>query len=107
MEKHPEKISVAVFVSALMSDTKHGPSYVLDQYLERTPPKEWLDAKLLPIGTLEDPLTSLSFGPKYVSDKLYQLCSPQDVALANALLRPSSLFVEDLSNKSPFTDEGF
>lgn len=31
MEKYPEKISVAVFVAAIMPDTKHGPSYVLDQ----------------------------------------------------------------------------
>lgn len=31
----------------------------------------------------------------------------QDVALANALLRPCSLFREDLWNKSPFSNEGF
>lgn len=107
MEKHTEKIGVAVFLAAFMPDAKHGPSYVLDQYCERTPAEEWLDTELLPIGTPEDPLTSLMFGPKFVSSKLYQLCSPQDVVLANALLRPSSLFREDLWNKCPFSNEGF
>lgn len=31
----------------------------------------------------------------------------QDVALANMLLRPSSLFKEDLSKMSPFSEEGY
>ncbi|XP_073123951.1 salicylic acid-binding protein 2-like [Henckelia pumila] len=107
MDKYPHKIGVAVFLAAFMPDTKHGPSYVLDQYCEGTPAEEWLDTELLPIGTPEDPLTSMLFGPKFVSLKLYHLCSPQDVALANALLRPSSLFREDLWKKSPFSNEGF
>ncbi|KAL2531910.1 Methylesterase 1 [Abeliophyllum distichum] len=37
--------------------------------------------------------------PSYVLDK--------DVALAKALVRPSSLFREDLSKKSAFSNEGF
>lgn len=31
MDKYPEKINVAVFLSASMPDAKHAPSYVLDQ----------------------------------------------------------------------------
>jgi hypothetical protein len=33
MEKFPEKIAVAVFLSAFMPDTTHKPSFVLDQVL--------------------------------------------------------------------------
>lgn len=33
MEKFPEKISVAVFMSAFMPDTLHQPSYVIEQVL--------------------------------------------------------------------------
>lgn len=33
MEKYPEKISVAVFMTAFMPDTIHQPSYVLEQVL--------------------------------------------------------------------------
>ncbi|KAJ6907433.1 hypothetical protein NC651_017980 [Populus alba x Populus x berolinensis] len=35
MEKFPEKIAVAVFLSAFMPDTTHKPSFVLDQDLEQ------------------------------------------------------------------------
>ncbi|KAK4416243.1 Salicylic acid-binding protein 2 [Sesamum alatum] len=77
------------------------------KYLERTPPEEWLDTKFLPYGSAEENLTSMLFGPNFISSKLYNLCSPQDVALVNMLLRPSSLLLPDLSNKSPFSEEGF
>ncbi|XP_073125740.1 salicylic acid-binding protein 2-like [Henckelia pumila] len=107
MDKYPHKISVAVFLAASMPGTKQVPSYVLDQYCEQTPAEEWLDTKFSPIGSPEDPLTAISFGPKFISLKLYQLCSPQDVALANMLLRPGSLFLEDLSKRDPFSNEGF
>ncbi|KAL2552139.1 Methylesterase 1 [Forsythia ovata] len=106
MEKYPNKISVAVFVNAFMPDTIHSPSFVLDQYIERTPAKDFLDIQSLPFGK-NGHLTSLLFGPKFISAKLYQLCSPEDVALAKALLRPTSLFREDLSTKRAFSNEGF
>ncbi|KAL0350435.1 UNVERIFIED_CONTAM: Salicylic acid-binding protein 2 [Sesamum radiatum] len=61
MDMFPEKIKVAVFVAAVMPDSIHKPSYVLDQ----------------------------------------------DVALANMLARPCCTFLQDLSNKSPFSKEGF
>uniref|UniRef100_M1CEZ6 Salicylic acid-binding protein 2 n=1 Tax=Solanum tuberosum TaxID=4113 RepID=M1CEZ6_SOLTU len=61
MEKYPQKIYAAVFLTALMPDSVHMSSYVLDQ----------------------------------------------DVALASSLIRPSSLFIEDLSKAKYFTDEGY
>ncbi|KAL2531906.1 Methylesterase 1 [Abeliophyllum distichum] len=104
MEKYPNKISVAVFVTAYMPDTLHTPSFVFDKYLERTPTKAWLDTQFLPFGRN---LTSILFGHQFISSKLYQLCSPEDVALAKALLRPSCFFKEDLSKKRAFSNEGF
>ncbi|KAL2531899.1 Methylesterase 1 [Abeliophyllum distichum] len=106
MEKYPNKISVAVFVTAFMPDTIHAPSFVLDKALEQTPEKEWLDTQFLPFGK-NGHLTSVLFGPQMISSKLYQLCSPEDVALAKSLLRPSSFFKEDLSKKRAFSNEGF
>nr|GMC97157.1 salicylic acid-binding protein 2-like [Ipomoea batatas] len=61
MENYPRKISVAVFLSAFMPDTVHGPSYVLNE----------------------------------------------DIALGNMLIRPSSLFLEDLSKAKKFSNEGY
>ncbi|CAA0832767.1 Methylesterase 1 [Striga hermonthica] len=108
MEMYPRKIAAAVFLTAFMPDYVHRPSYVLEQYNERTPAEEWLDTKFLQCGTSEEPLTSMFFGPQFVSNKLYNLSSPEDVTLANMLLRPSSLFIEDLSKKKyEFTKEGY
>ncbi|KAL0450286.1 UNVERIFIED_CONTAM: Polyneuridine-aldehyde esterase [Sesamum latifolium] len=61
MDMYPEKIKVAVFLTALMPDTTNKPSYVAEK----------------------------------------------DVALANTLVRPGSLFLPDLSNRSPFSNEGY
>ncbi|KAL2531907.1 Methylesterase 1 [Abeliophyllum distichum] len=88
--KYPNKISVAVFVTAFMPDTIHAPSFVLDKFLERTPKNEWLDTQFLPFGR-HGHLTSILFGPQIISSKLYQLCSPE----------------EDLSKKRAFSNEGF
>ncbi|KAL8473632.1 hypothetical protein ACS0TY_030468 [Phlomoides rotata] len=107
MDMYPHKIKTAVFLAALMPDSTHPPSYVLDQFIHRIPAEEWLDTKFLPYGVPHENLISLLFGPNFVSSKLYQLCSPEDMALANMLIRPSCLFVEDLSKKSPFSNEGF
>lgn len=107
MEKYPQKIYAAVFLAAFMPDSIHISSYVLNQYYERTPADNGLDTQFLSYGSPEEPLTSMFFGPKFLAHKLYQLCSPEDVALASSLIRPSSLFLEDLSKAKYFTDEGF
>ncbi|KAK4477497.1 hypothetical protein RD792_016723 [Penstemon davidsonii] len=106
MDMYPEKISVAVFLTAFMPDSVHRPSYVLEKLNEQIPTKD-LDTEFLPYGTVEEPRTSMFFGPKFLSSKLYNLCSPEDVALAKMLIRPSSLFVEDLSRKDAFSNERF
>ncbi|KAH0698087.1 hypothetical protein KY290_015895 [Solanum tuberosum] len=107
MEKYPKKIFVAVYLTAILPDSAHMSSYVLDKYLETTTKEDWLDTQFVSYGTPEEPLTSMPFGPKFLAQKLYQLCSPEDVALASSLVRPTSLFIEDLSKVKYFTDEGF
>ncbi|XP_069149524.1 salicylic acid-binding protein 2-like [Solanum lycopersicum] len=106
MEKYPEKIYVAVFLAAFMPDSNHISSYVLDEYYEQTPEEKWLDTQFLPYGSPEEQLTSMTFGP-YLANKLYQLCSPEDVALGLSLVRSSSLFRKDLSKAKYLTDEGY
>ncbi|KAL3344551.1 hypothetical protein AABB24_023807 [Solanum stoloniferum] len=107
MQKYPQKIYAAVFLTAFMPDSIHISSYVLNQYNERTPAENWLDTQFLPYGTPEEPLTSMTFGPKFLAYKLYQLSPPEDLALGLSLLRTSSLFLEDLSKAKYFTDEGY
>ncbi|KAL8044409.1 hypothetical protein ABFX02_08G044400 [Erythranthe guttata] len=103
MDMYSDKISVAVFV-ALTGPLSFWTRNKSCNYCERVPVAEWLDTELLPYG---DHLTSLLFGPEIISSKLYHLCSAEDVALAKMLLRPSSLFLEDLSKKSAFSKERF
>ncbi|KAJ7952904.1 Salicylic acid-binding protein 2 [Quillaja saponaria] len=103
MDKFPEKVAVGVFLTAFMPDTEHKPSYVIDEYIKRTPADNWLDTQFSSCGTL----SSMLFGPNFLSNKLYQLCSVEDVELAKILVRTGSLFVEDLSKAINFTKEGY
>ncbi|KAG2724577.1 hypothetical protein I3760_01G024400 [Carya illinoinensis] len=107
MEKYPEKVVAGVFLTAFMPDITHKPSYVVEQYSARTPASEWLDTQFAPFGSVNAPLTSMFFGHKFLSSKLYQLCPIEDLELAKALIRPSSLFIEDLSKAKNFSKQGF
>ncbi|GAA0162344.1 esterase [Lithospermum erythrorhizon] len=102
-EKFPHKVSVSVFLGAIMPDTVHSPSYAIDQYAERTPGEYWMDTQFYVSSGKE----ILVFGHQNLATKLYQLCSPEDIALGKMLVRPSSMFREDLSKQEKLTEDGF
>ncbi|XP_061352526.1 salicylic acid-binding protein 2-like [Gastrolobium bilobum] len=103
MDKFPQKIAVGVFLAAFVPDIERKPSYVIEKFNERTPAAEWLDTEFSKCGNR----TSLLFGPNLLSTKLYQLSSAEDLELAKALIRPGSLFLEDLSRQKNFSKEGY
>ncbi|KAL8473630.1 hypothetical protein ACS0TY_030465 [Phlomoides rotata] len=105
MEKYPEKIAVAVFLNALMPDSKNRPSYVIEEYLGRTPPENWMDTQFTSYG--DPPISALTCGPKFITDSLYNLSPVEDHALGKLSVRPGSLFMEDLSTMEKFSDEKF
>ncbi|KAI3503128.1 hypothetical protein L1887_31564 [Cichorium endivia] len=107
MEKFPEKVSVAVFLCAFMPDSVHTPSYVLDQFCKSTPAETWLDTQFSPHNDENESESSMFFGPKYLSLKLYQLCSDEDRELGKILIRPGSLFRKDLAKAKQFTEGGY
>ncbi|PWA50354.1 methyl esterase 1 [Artemisia annua] len=107
MEKFPEKVSVGVFLSAFMPDYEHISSYVLDQYNERTPAEDWLDTQFLPFNAENECEHSMFFGPKFMSSKLYQLCSKEVLELGLILIRPGSLYLKDLRGAKYFTEGGY
>ncbi|KAL2240302.1 UNVERIFIED_CONTAM: Salicylic acid-binding protein 2 [Sesamum indicum] len=107
MNMYPEKIKVAVFLAAFMPDSIHAPSYVLDQSIEVKGDDDWLDAEFKPFGPPEENLTSAFFGPNFTANKLYNHCSPEDVALGIMLARPCCMFVNDWAKQSPFTEERY
>ncbi|XP_021274112.1 salicylic acid-binding protein 2-like [Herrania umbratica] len=107
MDLLPHKISVGVFLTAFMPDTTHQPSYVIDKYLEGGSEEAWQDSLTVTIGSPEQPLTITTLGPKFMASQLYQLSSVDDLELAKTLVRPGSLFQQDLSKAKNFSDEGY
>ncbi|GLT49960.1 hypothetical protein SLA2020_234800 [Shorea laevis] len=47
------------------------------------------------------------FGPKYLAFKLYQLSPIEDLELAETLIRPGSLFIQDPVKAHEFSNEGY
>ncbi|KAH9703867.1 methylesterase 1 [Citrus sinensis] len=103
----PHKISVAIFVTAFMPDTKHQPSYVVERFFERIPSGEWLDTQFSVIDSSNPSRKTLFFGYSFLTLKLYQLSPPEDVELGKMLLRPGSVFVDELSKANKFSNEGY
>ncbi|KAF5961249.1 hypothetical protein HYC85_002458 [Camellia sinensis] len=79
MERFPEKISVAVFVAAFMP----GPD--LDFLTHVKGLDSFMDCQHKFDNGLDKPPTSLIFGPKFLSSKLYNLSTPEECKIG---LRP-------------------
>ncbi|KAJ4967276.1 hypothetical protein NE237_019125 [Protea cynaroides] len=107
MDRFPHKISAAVFLTAHMPDCTHPPSYVVDRLMEGIPADFWLDSKLSSGLDPVKPKPTVLFGPKCLASNVYQLCPPQDLALAEMLMRPGSTFQNDLSKMKAFSEVGY
>ncbi|XP_027061065.1 polyneuridine-aldehyde esterase [Coffea arabica] len=107
MENYPEKISVAIFVTALVPDIVRPLSYPLEQFFAGETPEMELDREVSPYGAPEKGGKSLHFGPIYLSTRLYELCSVEDLELAKSLARPTLLLVDDLGKEKPFSAEKY
>ncbi|KAH8508453.1 hypothetical protein Peur_050346 [Populus x canadensis] len=89
MEKFPEKISLAIFVTAIMPDTQHQPSYMLEKFTESIS------------GADDEQDTAV------VSSTPFQLTPIEDLTLQALLNRPGSTFVESLSKANKFTEDRY
>lgn len=107
MEKFPEKIKVAVFVTAMMPNTSTSPGLLTEETLKRTTAEECLDTTFWFDNGAEKPPTSLIMGLEMLSKSLYQLCQAEDLELAKMLVRRSGLFQDDLVKESLLTEEKF
>ncbi|XP_043711676.1 salicylic acid-binding protein 2-like [Telopea speciosissima] len=107
MEQFPEKISVAVFVTGLMPNYTSPPSAVLQEFFKRTPMESVLDCACTFDRGPENLPTSVILGSQYLASNMYNCCSSEDLTLATMLIRPTSYFVEDLSQKHLLSKEKF
>ncbi|PKA56135.1 Salicylic acid-binding protein 2 [Apostasia shenzhenica] len=118
MEAYPEKIAAGVFVTANMPDTTHSPSHILEQVQKALETFENIEMKTLEVPGRTEPLITILFGPNVLATNLYQNCtteiktkkksiSEQDLTLATLLVRPTALFLAELSKKPALTKERY
>ncbi|KAL6312760.1 hypothetical protein AAG906_020516 [Vitis piasezkii] len=101
------KISVAVFVSALMPGPDLNLPTVIQELHQRSPGAS-MDTQYTFDRGPNNPPTSVIFGPEYLAAKLYQLSPPEDLMLATTLMRPISLFDgENLLKETTVTKEKY
>ncbi|VVB08802.1 unnamed protein product [Arabis nemorensis] len=70
------------------------------------PQDTWLDSKFEPYGS-DNSGVAMSFGTEFLKHSLYQLSPIEDIELGLRLKRPGSLFVNDLSKRNNFSEEGY
>ncbi|XP_041015822.1 salicylic acid-binding protein 2-like [Juglans microcarpa x Juglans regia] len=96
MESFPSRISVAVFLTALMPGPTLNISTLNQESFSRQ--DTLLDSRFSYDKGQDKPPTSFIFGPLYLASNVFQLSPTEDLALATMLLRPLPLFSdEDLS----------
>ncbi|XP_010548386.1 PREDICTED: methylesterase 1-like [Tarenaya hassleriana] len=105
-EKFPDKISVSVYLTAFMPDTKNPPSFVIDKILSNMPEESWMGTKFERYGHDKTGISML-YSPELMKKKLYKLCPVEDLELALSLLRPGSLFTNALSKMEKFSEKGY
>lgn len=95
MERYPEKVSVAVFVTATMPAAGKPMTYAFKQLSQGKGPDFFMDCTLGSTGDHRNPDKTFLFGPKYMARRVYQLSPPEDLTLGIAMVRPSRRFLND------------
>ncbi|KAK7350488.1 hypothetical protein VNO77_09177 [Canavalia gladiata] len=90
MEKFPEKISVAVFVTAFVISENLTYPALLQEQARRT--ISLMDTQFFFFDGPNKPPTARLVGPKFMASKMYQLSPPQDLTLALSLVRPVPIY---------------
>ncbi|GKU94662.1 hypothetical protein SLEP1_g8122 [Rubroshorea leprosula] len=102
MDKFPKKISVGVFMTAFMPDTTHRPSYVLDQ-----PPSSLILEPGETTQCCQRVCRMGGFGAEREEGENERKWTNQDLELAKTLIRPGSLFIQDLAKANEFSSKGY
>ncbi|XP_012072533.1 salicylic acid-binding protein 2-like [Jatropha curcas] len=106
MERFPHKISVAVFVTALMPGPSLNISTLNNESFSRQ--GSLLDSHYIYGDGPKNPPTAFIFGPLFLSSIIYKLSPIEDWALATTLQRPLPLFSEeDQSKEIVVTSENY
>ncbi|XP_065623259.1 methyl jasmonate esterase 1 [Quercus suber] len=93
MEKFPEKVSVAVYATALMFGPDLNFYAVYDEFFRRI--DSLMDSQFTFDQGPNNPPTTGLLGPNLMASKSYQLSPPEDLTLAMSLVRPFRLYGHD------------
>ncbi|CAO2038645.1 unnamed protein product, partial [Urochloa humidicola] len=77
MERHPEKIAAAVFVTATMPAAGKPMTYAFKQLSQGKGADFFMDSTLGTAGDPQNPDKTFLFGPKYMAKRVYQLSPPE------------------------------
>ncbi|CAK7354194.1 unnamed protein product [Dovyalis caffra] len=99
MEKFPEKISLAVFVTAFLPDMVHPPSYMLEKFMQINPAAA--DGLQGAVSSTDQNETS------FMRATAFNLTPTEDLNLQKLLTRPGSMFLKSLSKANKFTNKRF
>ncbi|WOL10349.1 putative esterase PIR7A [Canna indica] len=104
-EKFPEKVSAAVFVTAVLPSTTVPLTALAEEFFKGHPLEAYLDSEVMINSDPQNPTSRIKFGPNYIANKLYQLCSPEDTVLGRMLVREGSWFLVDLLKEGIITEK--
>ncbi|OQU88164.1 probable esterase PIR7A [Sorghum bicolor] len=95
MERFPDRVAAAVFVSAAMPAAGNPMTIILEEFSKETGPDFYMDCAYSASNPECPALETVLLGPEYLAKRLYQLSPPEDLTLAKAMVRPSRSFQED------------
>ncbi|CAN6561378.1 unnamed protein product [Malus baccata var. baccata] len=93
MERFPQKIAAAVYVTAFMSGPTLNYSTIFAEVTKRF---DFMDSQFRYDNGTNNPATSFLFGPIVLATSFYQLSPPQDSTLGLSLVRFSPLYNYDV-----------
>ncbi|XP_050205795.1 uncharacterized protein LOC126655602 [Mercurialis annua] len=96
MERFPEKITVAVFVAALMPGPNLSSVTVREEFDKQA--GSYLDTQYFYANGPNNPPTATLYGPEFLATKLYNLSPPKDATLATLLTRPMPTYTPSEQN---------
>ncbi|KAG6481069.1 hypothetical protein ZIOFF_057665 [Zingiber officinale] len=107
MDKFPAKVAVGVFITAFMPDSDHPPVFIVFKHNLDDPSNPfWLDTQFGSVRNEENGPVSMLFGPNMMAN-FYDHSPVQDLTLAMTLLRPISMFADELLASPPLSKSGY
>ncbi|TVU19089.1 hypothetical protein EJB05_35221, partial [Eragrostis curvula] len=105
VERFPEKVAAAVFVTASMPAVGRPMAATSDELLAFVGPDFFLDSKELEQENPEIKGKPFIFGPNFMAQRLYHLSPPEDLTLGLMLIRPANTFTTNNTDEVVMRDE--